>query len=144
MSIIKIVNPFSSAHSNKSNELTRKKVVKITKSVKLTIECVLSKGKIPGKILYMVMGCGSEHCVRYQAFYQLKQTYWGSPVSLSASLNVVYHKEIYLSKALTCMKIFLYKQNKLFYQGDGYLWPHCCMNILYISHRSLYAPTYSF
>ena len=31
----------------------------------------------------------------------------------------------------------------LFYQGDGYLWPHCCMNNLYISHRSLYALTYS-
>ena len=36
---------------------------------------------------------------------------------------------------------FLYKQKcLLFYQGDGYLWPHCCMNNLYISHRSLYAP----
>ena len=54
------------------------------------------------------------------------------------------YKAIYLSKALTCMKFFLYKQNMLFYKGDGYLWPHCCMNILYISHRSLYAPTYSF
>ena len=32
----------------------------------------------------------------------------------------------------------------LFYQGDGYLWSHCCMNNLYISHRSLYVPTYSF
>ena len=53
-------------------------------------------------------------------------------------------KWIYLSKALTCMKIFLYKQELLFCQGDGYLWPHCCMNNIYISHRSLYAPTYSF
>ena len=52
-------------------------------------------------------------------------------------------KGIYLSKALTCMKI-LYKQELLFCQGDGYFWPHCCMNNLYISHRSLYAPTYSF
>ena len=42
------------------------------------------------------------------------------------------------------MKFFLYKQKLLFCQGDGYLWPHCCMNNLYISHRSLYAPTYSF
>ena len=32
----------------------------------------------------------------------------------------------------------------LFYQGDRYLWPHCCMNNFYISHRSLCAPTYSF
>ena len=31
-----------------------------------------------------------------------------------------------------------------FCQGDGYLWPHCCMNNLYILHRSLYAPTDSF
>ena len=30
------------------------------------------------------------------------------------------------------MKIFLYKQELLFCQGDGYLWPHCCMNNLYI------------
>ena len=27
-------------------------------------------------------------------------------------------KGIYLSKALTCMKFFLYKQKLLFYQGD--------------------------
>ena len=53
-------------------------------------------------------------------------------------------KGIYLSKALTCMKLFLFKQKLLFYQEDGHLWPHCCMNNLYISHRSLYAPTYSF
>ena len=55
-------------------------------------------------------------------------------------------KGIYLSKALSCMKMFLYKQELLFCQGDGYIWPHCCMNNLYmyISHRSLYAPTYSF
>ena len=32
----------------------------------------------------------------------------------------------------------------LFYQRDEYLWPHCCMNNLYISHRSIYAPTHSF
>ena len=42
------------------------------------------------------------------------------------------------------MNFLLYKQKMLLYQGDGYFWPHCCMNILYISHRSLYAPTYSF
>ena len=46
-------------------------------------------------------------------------------------------KGIYLSKALTCMKFFLYKQKFLFYQGDGYLRPHCCMNNLYISYRPL-------
>ena len=51
---------------------------------------------------------------------------------------------IYLSKALTCMKFFLYKQKLLFNQGDGYLWPHCCTNNLYISHRSLNTPTYRF
>ena len=47
-------------------------------------------------------------------------------------------KGIYLSKALTSMKFFLYKQKCFFYQGDGYLCPLCCMNNLYISH------TYSF
>ena len=31
-------------------------------------------------------------------------------------------KGIYLSKALACMKIFLYKQELYFCQGDGYLW----------------------
>ena len=53
-------------------------------------------------------------------------------------------KGIYLSKALTCMKFFLYKQKMLFYQGGWYLWPHYCMNKLYISHRSLNTLTYSF
>ena len=53
-------------------------------------------------------------------------------------------KEISLSKALTCMKILLYKQELLFCQGDGYFWPQSCTNNLYISHRSLYAPAYSF
>ena len=53
-------------------------------------------------------------------------------------------KGIYLSKALTFMKFFLYKQKCFFCQEDRYLWPHCCMNNLYISHRSIYAPTYSF
>ena len=53
-------------------------------------------------------------------------------------------KRIYLSKALTCMKFFCINKKCFFHQGDGYLWPHCCMNNLYISHRSLYAPTYSF
>ena len=54
-------------------------------------------------------------------------------------------KGIYLSKAkaLTCMNFFLYKKN-VFYQGDGYLWPHCFINNLYILHGSHYAPTYSF
>ena len=56
----------------------------------------------------------------------------------------IYIKGINLSKALTCMKIFLYKQELQFCQGDRYFWPHCCMNNLYISHRSLYAPKYSF
>ena len=32
-------------------------------------------------------------------------------------------KGIYLSKALTCMNIFLYKQKNVFFnQGGGYLW----------------------
>ena len=53
-------------------------------------------------------------------------------------------KGIYLSKALTCMKTFLYKQELLLCQGDGYIWPHCCMNNLCIPYRSLYAPTYNF
>ena len=55
-------------------------------------------------------------------------------------------KEIYLSKAHTCM-IFSCVNKKMllfFYLREGYLWPHCCMNNIYITHRSLYAPTYSF
>ena len=40
--------------------------------------------------------------------------------------------------------MFLYKKELLFCQGDRYRWPHCYMNNLYISHRSLNAPTYSF
>ena len=72
-------------------------------------------------------------------------------------------KGVYLSKDLTCMKFFLYKWmfdikgiylskdltcihfscKNVFYQGGGHLWPHCCVNNLYISHRSLYALTYS-
>ena len=36
----------------------------------------------------------------------------------------LYIKGIYLSKALTCMKIFLYKQILLLCQGYGYLLPH--------------------
>ena len=42
-------------------------------------------------------------------------------------------KGTYLSKALTYMNIFLYKQELLFCQGDGYFWPHCCMINLYPS-----------
>ena len=53
-------------------------------------------------------------------------------------------KEMLLSKALTCMNFFQYKQKWLFYHGDGYPWLYCCMDNLSISHRSLYAPTYSF
>ena len=69
---------------------------------------------------------------------------------LESSGNVLYtvsnplFKGIYLSKALTCIQIFLYKQELLFCLGDGYFWPYCCMNNLYISHISLYAPTYNF
>ena len=39
----------------------------------------------------------------------------------------------------SCMKFFLYKQKWLFY-----LWLYCCMNNLYISHKSHYALTNSF
>ena len=53
-------------------------------------------------------------------------------------------KDMLLSKALTCINFFLYKQKWLFYHGDEYLWLYCCMDNLYISDRSLYAPTYSF
>ena len=52
-------------------------------------------------------------------------------------------KGILLSKALTCMKFFQYKQKLPFYQGDWYLWPHCCINDSYVWHRSLYASTHS-
>ena len=66
---------------------------------------------------------------------------------ITARADVKRHKEhvnkrlkMLLSKALTCMNFFLYKQKWLFYHGDGYLWLYCCMDNLYISHRSLYAP----
>ena len=63
---------------------------------------------------------------------------------MPTKMNNFMFKGIYLSKALTCMEIFLIKQELLFCQGDGNFWPHCCMNNLYVSHRSLNAPTYSF
>ena len=59
-------------------------------------------------------------------------------------LSEQFIKGMDLSKALTSMKFFLYKQKMLFYHGNGYLWSHGCMNDLYISHRSFYAPTDSF
>ena len=62
---------------------------------------------------------------------------------INQHLVVILFKGVYLSKALTCMKFSLFKQKLLFNQGDGYLWPHCCMNNLYIPHRSLYAPTHN-
>ena len=40
-------------------------------------------------------------------------------IQLIHSLEV---KGIYLLKALTCMKFFLYKQKMLFYQGDRLLY----------------------
>ena len=42
-------------------------------------------------------------------------------------------KGIYLSKALTCMKLFLYKQKCFFYQGGGYL-GHIVVLTIYTSH----------
>ena len=52
------------------------------------------------------------------------------------------NKGIYLSKALTCMKFFLYKEKMLFYPGDGYLFPHCCMDNNK-SHRDHFTPQYT-
>ena len=63
---------------------------------------------------------------------------------LSVGSHLALRGYLYVSKALNCMEVFMYKQKLLFYHGDGYLWPNCCMNNLDISHRSLYAPTYSF
>ena len=53
-------------------------------------------------------------------------------------------KGMLLSKALTCINFFLYNQKWLFYHGDGHPWLCCCMNHLYMSHISRYAPTNSF
>ena len=53
-------------------------------------------------------------------------------------------KGIYLSNALTCMKCFLNKQKGFPIKRDGSLWSNCCMNNLYISHRSINVPTCSF
>ena len=47
-------------------------------------------------------------------------------------------------KLLFAWKFSWINKNCFFCQGNWYLWPHCCMNNLYISHRTLYAPTYSF
>ena len=47
------------------------------------------------------------------------------------------------TKALTCMKIYLYKQKWQFCQGDLYFWLFCCMSNFCISHRLIYIPTYS-
>ena len=40
------------------------------------------------------------------------------------------------------MKIFLYKQELLFCQGDGYFWPHCCMN-KYTYHIDHFTPQHT-
>ena len=57
----------------------------------------------------------------------------------------VHIKGMLLSKALTCMKIFLYKQKWPFCQGDGYLWLYCCMNNLYIhaSYTNHFTPKHT-
>ena len=48
-----------------------------------------------------------------------------------------------LSKALTCIKNPV-QQKWPFCQGDKHLWLYNCTNNLYISHKSLNAPTYNF
>ena len=53
-------------------------------------------------------------------------------------------KGLPIVKALTCMKIYMYKQKRQFGQGDRYFWLFCCMSNLYISHGLIYVPTYSF
>ena len=42
-----------------------------------------------------------------------------------------------LSKALTCINFFLYKQKWLFYHGDEYLWP------IYISQTDHFSPQHT-
>ena len=61
----------------------------------------------------------------YQYYSKLRKTFFLNRqyCGLISKFNVGL-KGIYLSKALTCMKLFLYKQNMLFYQGDGYLRSH--------------------
>ena len=49
-----------------------------------------------------------------------------------------------ITKALTCMKIYLYKQKWKFCQGDVYFWLFCCLSNFCISHRLIYIQTYSF
>ena len=51
-------------------------------------------------------------------------------------------KGIYLSKAFTCMKFFLYKQKCIFHQGDGYFWPHCCIT-MYTYHIDHFTPQHT-
>ena len=51
-----------------------------------------------------------------------------SSIQLSYLLRKISFKGSYLHE------IFPVEAKMLFYQGEGYLWPHCCMNNLYISH----------
>ena len=86
----------------------------------------------------MPLGINLPTAPLYSIYYQMIEN------STVLNVSIRKFKGIYLSKALSCVKFFLYKKKLLFYQGHRYLWPHCWMDNLYISHRSLYTPTYSF
>ena len=63
---------------------------------------------------------------------------------ITRSMHVHSFKGTPITKALTCMKIYLYKQKWQFCQGDVYCWLFCCLSNFCISHRLIYIQTYSF
>ena len=50
----------------------------------------------------------------------------------------------YIFQKLLLAQNFSCINKNCFFIKETDIWPHCCMNNLYISPRSLYAPTYSF
>ena len=64
--------------------------------------------------------------------------------SMPVNTNENIFKGTPITKALTCMKIYLYKQKWQFCRGDVYFWLFRCLSNFCISHRLIYIQTYSF
>ena len=76
-----------------------------------------------------------------------KTAFYNVRAHLPQNPSITGERNVKIKGALSFKSSYLHEYAKIcfFYQLDGYLWPHFCMNNLYIrSHRSLYAPTYSF
>ena len=80
--------------------------------------------------------CGPQLHIQYVA---PQVSMWSELSTIQGSLRRYIFQKLLLAWLFSCIN-----KKKLLNQGDGYLWSHFCMNILYISHRSLFAPTYSF